>query len=401
MVLKSGTFWKAAPTIATSLGIIYQETQIQSLQTQLQSTKDKLQKTANVLLNVTDLEYEAIENKLNEVIDRQQEILMKETIMGYAQNIELLFGRLKTKHDSITSIKPLKELENFIQPILEKMPSMCLPDIGNEIFEIYSPEKELQNGSAIVSFTIPLVSCNKLSLWIFVSIPKPEGEIILLSNHDKFQRVVTNLNKTTFADITSSRNIHINIIDYTIMNPLDACTSAVLNKQPPTKCEVDIIQTSEDEIIPIDKNLVILFGVFPSTTSINCGNGARVISQAAIVNTTTCLIVTKSKAVGSETSFEVDFAEDSAADGIKEYQDIVLPLTHSPLAIEMRKSLKSDINGWWQHQDAGLIIVEVLGFTTLIVFFILLLKCFNFSPRRTRWFPEWEGPHQPQMNIAC
>lgn len=48
-----------------------------------------MQKTSNVLLT----EYASIDGKLNEVIKKPQEVLLEETIIRFAQNVELLFGR--------------------------------------------------------------------------------------------------------------------------------------------------------------------------------------------------------------------------------------------------------------------------------------------------------------------
>ncbi|KAL5282296.1 hypothetical protein ACFFRR_005465 [Megaselia abdita] len=84
--------------------MVHQEIHIYSIQKELSDIKKQMLKTTNEFLSITNLEYIAIEVKLNEVINKQQEILLMETIC-YAQNIELLFGRLKATGFQVVNIK--------------------------------------------------------------------------------------------------------------------------------------------------------------------------------------------------------------------------------------------------------------------------------------------------------
>lgn len=162
---------KAAPFVATSLGMMYQEAEIWSLRRQVNDAKTKMVLTANALLNITEVEYETIEGKLNEVIAKQQEVLMEESILNYAENIELLLINLRMKHETITDIQPYDELIAYIQPVLSKLPTIMLPDIGNDLFKIYPATKSINDDITIVSFTIPMVVKQANVIWSIISAP--------------------------------------------------------------------------------------------------------------------------------------------------------------------------------------------------------------------------------------
>ena len=77
-----------------SMGLIYQQSEINNLNNETDSAKEKLRKTAQLLLNITNLEYNNLDSKIQETIKIQKDLIIESEISVYAESIFLILNNI-------------------------------------------------------------------------------------------------------------------------------------------------------------------------------------------------------------------------------------------------------------------------------------------------------------------
>lgn len=382
--------WKAAPMIVTSLGMVYQETEIWNLNKQVKDAKTKMVLTANTLLNITEVEYEAMEGKLNEVIIKQQEVLMEEQVINYAENIVLLFTNIQLKHETITDILPYDDLVAYITPLLNKLPTMKLPDIGDEIFHVYSPTKSLEGSMVVVSFTIHLVLSKNHVAWVVIA-----ASSITLSNNAKVQIVVTDNSSKTYTDITSQPINPYKIIDNVKMITMYGCLQQIFTNAEPTDCLNS--EANLEQVFDLPNNLAIIFATQNRKVSVQCSSKEHPLAVTAIVNTSECTIVTDNRVFAGHQPININMGNEDIEIIRPDLTPMIQPLAHNPLAMQQRSSLKAELDRW-TSPDTGRIIIEVIAALIIFAALAVCIRCCTQRPKpkpESKWFPDYDGPMKP------
>lgn len=383
-IVSAAKLWKAGPAILTSVGIIYQEAQIVKLQGQLADTKQKMHKAASALLKIEDLQFDDIEGKLNEVIQHQQEVQATETITAYAQTINMIFSRIKDKHQSITAIKPLEDLKKYVKPLQEKMPHIGLPPIGDEIFNIHGVQVGKANDLVTVTFTIPMVNIPSLEHWAIISVANSTGELWLLTNQNKIQRVVVHPTLKTFADVTETALLHPEIIENTQLKSMDECTESIFNDQNKYSwsCASDNLPNHQEEIVAVLETKAVLFSSGATPSFLSCENKTYRIQTAAIFDSNICY----------SKSMAMNIAEEKEPHlhpmGLEQVEFI----TPNPKVASMKEEFNKIWD--WREIDSGSIISGILATSTGIIFIFIGIRCILSCRSRQEWLPNWDGPER-------
>ena len=70
--------------------------------------------------------------------------------------------------------------------------------------------------------------------------------------------------------------------------------------------------------------------------------------------------------------------------------------------VDWDEKLSTDLQTEFAACIQGVIIAEIIGLFTGIIFIIIAFKCFKSSSTdATRWFTDWEGPHLPKQESPC
>lgn len=97
------------------------------------------------------------------------------------------------------------------------------------------------------------------------------GKILLLSNGNKFQRIVVHPETKTVADVTELTNLHPRLIDTVNLIPMGDCAISIFDHiDTQEKCQYEVIKTSEEEMIPLYQDLFVIFRNNDLDTSIEC-----------------------------------------------------------------------------------------------------------------------------------
>lgn len=399
--LTSKGIWKAAPWIAATLGAAYQEVEIWNLKKQITDAKSKMVLTTNALLNITEVEYEAIEGKLNEVISKQQEVIMDEAVINYAENVELFLVNLKLKHETITDIQPTTELHAYIEPVVAKLPTITLPPIGDEVFRVNPVSKSIQDGIVIVSYTIPMVQTQNISAWLIIASQTNDDTTYILENNSLIQQIVVNEENNTFADISNHPAQPFSIMKDVTMMKMSNCLLQIFSNSTLSSCNITKMQTVE--ITELYDDLVVVRDKTDSAISITCDNKLFSLNgRTAIVNTTECPITTSRRAFVGHHFVNINTDEEEV--GVNGYttNSAIEPLSHSPLAQETRRTLKEKLESWTSAPDTGKLMVMILGCGLLLISISICIKCITQRHREAvpppQWFPEYIGPirHVPE-----
>lgn len=399
---------KALPWIITAGGIAYQEYEIHNLNNEKEIMKERLQKTSKILLKITELEHDEVDEKLTNVLKIQKEENIRTEINSYMGMIFPLIEMIQDRQSSIIHLKPYKELEQQYQDITKSLPNVMLAPV-EKIFSI--SQKQIlysETGKVQVNYQIPLVQKHTHNLYGIFNIPDEGGYIIDLQNNH-YMEVIMNNENTSYYSPTSDSKISDNI--YTIKNwrNVSGCLSVIFHRNNTIgNCNDTILPITSNKIIQIGHNLLLALSV--QNITILCENKqASFYGQASIISISDCIVQ-----VGSELSSinrHIDINEPRLPLFLNPpiLKEASLKTHHHTELNHLRKQLKNILEDDRRIFPTGTtkaksfpIISLILVFISIIVI-IVIAKMYCRSKRASKSNQQntnWKGPDATEYHMV-
>lgn len=158
----------------------------------------KITKMSTILLNATEVEFDNLETKLNEVIETQNTL----QLLGELENLnELATGLVQNiieQYDQLDSLNPTRELDNYIKDLQTTIPNVERPHIPWQ--QLFKPVKKfVDNDLVFVTFNIPLMEKERYTEYLIAL--DPGAVNYTLSNGKLTNRVITNVANDTLVEL--------------------------------------------------------------------------------------------------------------------------------------------------------------------------------------------------------
>lgn len=200
------------------------------------------------------------------------------------------------------------------------------------------------------------------------------------------QRIAVHPLTHKFADVTEHLTISHFIIEDISLGVMDDCTKSIFNNQSDKKsCTQENLEKFQQEVIPLYESTALLFNGQSSTTSIICGaTTINVSAPAAVFNSQIC--------IHHPIQIQIQSAVDiTIRPSLMNEIDLLTP---HPQIDNLKEIIHNQWNGIHQITTGG-IICTILGTSTIIMFFVIIVRCIKQSQQQDNWVPNWQGPFHP------
>lgn len=345
----------------------------------IKTLHEKFAQVSGLMNNITDLEFAALERNLNMVVEQQQKQQLELSINDYYSSISSLANEILWRYKNVKEITPVQELKDYVASLKGTLIDVKLPAMDDlkEIFNIYRPVASLQNGLAIVTFKIPLISTQRFIEYVLVSVPDDSQQAILLENDDIINNLVIDENNSTYFDRAQGKQVTENVFSNVMPTVLPPCLAGIIQSAPTAelrkKCSAKTILPQRDVFFRVgESDWAVIISPTASQIKVNC-NG----TETPLANNFNLLQFSKCSVSNGNTSLNANqfaYLEDKVAQLISpDLTEInATPLEHfttAPEILELKRQLAkelSEADTWISHSNhtlawLGLALIAIIA----------------------------------------
>ena len=290
---------KYAPHILLATGMIYQTAEINKLNRDINEVKSKMTRLSKLMLNVTDMEYQTIDQTMSEIIEQQRKILLEEQVNDYAIGTKGLIDNMKSRYQNLVNIRPTTELRNYVSEANANLSMFSLPQINDErLFTMNKAEIRVEQEIIIIKFKIPMVHPNKYDEYAIINTPTKTNEITKLGNNQLIQKIAMNKKNSTMffpsKAIEGENNMYQNVTTEIITPCIATMFAGNTGEEINSECMKNKVDIDNDKIYWLKPNLcVIWLSTIPSkSTKLFCNKTEETLeAKASIVKLEDCQLV--------------------------------------------------------------------------------------------------------------
>ena len=392
---------KFAPHILLGAGMVYQAVQNHRLEEELKGVKHKMVTISQLMLNLTEIEYAAVDHELSQLIIQQRQILMEEQINDYAASITALIATYQTMHQNIVNIRPIEELTKAIDNINKNLTIFALPPLDIEALFTYHPiQKTIDDSMVVVHFNIIVVRADIFTEYVIISIPS-YNKAITMKNGEPVQKVILNGSNKTMCFSNEADRLTDRIFDNVRMRPIDPCLNEIIkmtNNSLLEPCISKVKTTNTTQIFMLSKDLAVILEANRTNTSINCGHNTEFIqSRAVIVQFPDCSLFSNNESITADTTAEISMELNNAVEDLqtKPVDIIIQEVKQKEDSNKIKQLLTQELadpKSWmeeipWIH----------ISWATMMIFLVIIIVAFsclrNRRPvKQPTWAQEWFVP---------
>ena len=387
---KRKAFWPAvirfgakhATGIVLSAGVIYQQTEITRLTIEADSARYKLHNTAMLILNKTDLQYDQLDNKLNQSINVQRDLVAEGLINVYTEKLSLIFKTILNTYEQIINITPYIELEQYFMTLKDKVKDVILPiHLKDQMFKVYAPKVSVINKMLTITFRIPTIKATEFQKFAIISVPASDGKLIELPNQQLVDIIVFDPRQNITFDPNNATKIASRIYDQVQWKKSNMCTITLLTKaKPDATCNHSIVKPQYNNYL-LETDYAV---VFPSENlSFICGNVTRAINKtiiATLVNFEKCIIVNGKNKLASINPEPIIINIQEPAE-IEQMDIPQIKMTNITINSEEIESYRKQIEEITKYEEYHPFIREHLSIIIILITLSLLLSSLPFLVR--------------------
>ncbi|CRL03658.1 CLUMA_CG016635, isoform A [Clunio marinus] len=367
---------------------------------------------ASIMMNISNIRYEAVDQEVNLIIQKQAQVMLKASINDYIASIRSMTEAIKENHLNIIEFKPVTELNAFMDEATLMKNVICLPTLrdSEDIFTFKQPKKKLKNNIVQLEFIIPLVSCIALQEYLIINIPTPKIlNAVLPKDALIIKIIVDDKNSTGFLSPPTKNQLGIFDVE---PEKLDECLKFILQKEKSDKCLTKFNDgVINQKLLQIDESLAVLIKGQDDGFNLTCTDQTSTIIhyEAALVNFTDCIIIGKNSLLKSEQFHSIYTTQINLLHNNNKGSDNVLHFTKlsnftSPNVEVLKKELEKTLSDmkttskykWTTGLGVGIWSSTFLTISLLIIgglFYFKKKKTNSLTPPvehiRTNWIEEW------------
>lgn len=368
---------KYSPEILMTAGIAYQAYENDKLQNEVEQLKLRTQKVTSLLNEKTDIEYQAMQEEMKQLVEQQRQIMLEGEIGEYANAIQLLVSNIQMKHQNIGNIRPLSELQDYVKQINSPRPSFKIPEnlTDEELFTFNPVEKGVKNDLVTMTFMIPMVKPHNFSIYALVSIPSFDGSYIAFGNGKMVQQMGFDPSYRSYFDLETA-GLDRGIVHTSINTTASPCIDAIVKKQMEAisqKCEERRVADVKTEVFSLGEDLAITLTKEPSTISVVCdkNESSRLWSYANLIDYKGCKLLAEEKEVTSHmfrtTTTVINTEPESPQETISPPPIIIEDITDDPRVDTLSTQIQQQLSDWEFHDTLYSYWIEIGLFLLVIV----------------------------------
>lgn len=328
------------------------ENRVTILQSNISELKSKVVKVSSLLMNISNVEYETVEQNLNNLIEQQQLLLIEEEINNFAAAIQLLISNTQAKHQNIINIRPHKELQKVADSLTNQFDAFTLPKLEkpDDLFTINKVSKTITNDLITLTYVIPMVRKEAFYEYGIISIPSSTNVAIVLNNGTLVQKIIINDRNTTSFIPNPDKEIFHNIYDNIVIDNLPNCERQIMNMSAnllevcPSRTEE--LQTSKFFFLRDDLAVILKGKTDNITISCNDNIQENVWTDASLVDFPNCMILSKNHAIPTSLSQTAELEETTqgAIIDITAPKLIIQHLVSDPRLADLKAELENELS---------------------------------------------------------
>lgn len=168
--------------------------------------KSKIEKISKVLLNTTNVAFDNLDFKLNEVIEAQNTLQILGELEYMTDTIQLCIQNKIALYDNLSTFTPIVQLASFVEDLETKLTGVRLPSLDPEtLFSLNPSHRYTMNGTVWVSFVIPLVEVAPYQDYAIIL--NPDKVNYTLSSHTFSTRVIANSKNNTYIETDETNKL--------------------------------------------------------------------------------------------------------------------------------------------------------------------------------------------------
>ena len=277
--------WKGASKYGTELlvaaSLLTLEVQQQHTERQIDEMKNKVVKISTLVLNVTDTEYEAVENQMEQLLTHQKNLFAQIEMTDYATAIQTLLASTVQKHEQLHKILPLEELRGFVDELNQNGTRFEIPQTikTKEIFNTYPTKQKLENGRATITFTIPIMFPVLYKMFLIVSVPDNNDEYLLLKE-GHWQVLAMDPDNGTYFDIPLQEyNPSKTMFEIKTLKATPNCATEAIRNEERQSCTKTKQKRNGEQVFLLREGLVLIKTDKQSRVTITCSEKKQQLEE--------------------------------------------------------------------------------------------------------------------------